>query len=103
MTVFLFKVDCKKEEFLQGLCITNAYDTMEYCFDKNEMKITFSKQNSSVSYAITVKESDNATYIRLNRVGWLLEKNYTPYYINEFMIKKFNAELLPYHEHRATV
>ena len=97
---YLFKVNYTKNEFLQKLNIPNVHDVLEFTFDNNTMTITFSKHNAKIPYTVTIKESENGCYIRLTKNGFIIDKGIIPYQINEFMIKKFDAELLPYEEYK---
>ena len=97
---YLFKVNYTKNEFLQKLNIPNVYDVLEFTFDNNTMTITFSEYNAKIPYLVTIKELENGCYIRLTKKVFFGDKSNIPYYINEFMIKKFDAELLPYEEYK---
>ena len=97
---YLFKVNYTKNEFLQKLNIPNAHDVLEFTFDNNTMTITFSKHNAKIPYTVTIKESENGCYIRLTKKDFISDRSNIPYQINEFMIKKFDAELLPYKEYK---
>ena len=97
---YLFKVNYTKNEFLQKLNIPNIYDVLEFTFDNNTMTITFSKYNAKIPYTVTIKESENGCYIRLTKKVFIGDRSNIPFQINEFMIKKFDAELLPYKEYK---
>ena len=100
---YLFKVNYTKNEFLQKLNIPNIYDVLEFTFDNNTMTITFSKYNAKIPYTVTIKESENGCYIRLTKKDFISDRSNIPYYINEFMTKEFDAELLPYEEYKNIV
>ena len=97
---YLFKVNYTKNEFLQKLNIPNVHDVLEFTFDNNTMTITFSKYNAKIPYTVTIKESENGCYIRLTKKDFISDRSNIPSQINEFMIKKFDAELLPYKEYK---
>ena len=99
----LFKINYHKQEFLNRIKIPNVADLMDYTFDNNTIVITFSKYNAKIPYTVTIKESENGCYIRLTKNSFISSKSNIPYYINEFMIKKFDAELLPYEEYKNIV
>ena len=99
----LFKTNYSKQEFLNRIEISNVTDLMDYTFDNNTMVITFSKHNAKIPYTVTIKESENGCYIRLTKNGFISDRSNIPHYINEFMIKKFDAELLPYEEYKNIV
>jgi hypothetical protein len=100
---YLFKINYSKQEFLRRIEISNVTDSMDYAFDNNTMVITFSKFNAKIPYTVTIKESENGCYIRLIKNGFISDRSNIPYYINEFMIKKFDAELLPYEQYKNIV
>ena len=97
---YLFKINYSKQEFLRRIEISNVTDSMDYAFDNNTMVITFSKHNAKIPYTVTIKESENGCYIRLTKKVFISDRGIIPYQINEFMIKKFDAELLPYEEYK---
>ena len=97
---YLFKTNYSKQEFLNLIVISNVTDLMDYTFDNNTMIITFSKYNAKIPYLVTIKELENGCYIRLTKKVFFGDRSNIPYYINEFMIKKFDAELLPYEEYK---
>ena len=97
---YLFKTNYSKQEFLNLIVISNVTDLMDYTFDNNTMIITFSKYNAKIPYLVTIKEIENGCYIRLTKKVFIGDRSNIPYYINEFMIKKFDAEILPYEEYK---
>lgn len=100
---YLFKINHSKQEFLSRIEISNVTDLMDYTFDNSTMIITFSKYNAKIPYTVTIKELDNGCYVRLTKNVFIGDRSNIPYYINEFMIKKFDAELLPYEEYKNIV
>ena len=100
---YLFKVNCAKDEFLQKINLSNADDVLEFTFDNNTMTITFSKYNANIPYTVFIKEFDGACYIKLKKNALISDRSNIPYQINEFMINKFNAELLPYEQYKNIV
>ena len=100
---YLFKTNYSKQEFLNLIVISNVTDLMDYTFDNNTMIITFSKHNAKIPYTVTIKELENGCYIRLTKNVSIGDRGNIPYCINEFMIKKFDVELLQYEEYRSIV
>lgn len=96
----LFKVTYTKSDFLQVLNTANVYDALEYDFNNNTMTITFSKYGANIPYAVFIKEFNDGCYIKLSKKVFIGNRSIIPYQINEFMTKKFNAELLPYEEYK---
>ena len=101
--IYLFKVNCTKDVFLQKISRANAHDLLEYTFDNDTMTIEFSRYGAKISYKIFVKETNNGCYITLNKDALVYDRSNIPYRINEFMIKKFDAELLPYEKYKDIV
>lgn len=111
-TVFLFRVYCSEKEFLSKLNLENDSDVLKYTFSEKMKKLTlehiisekmkkFTMSNTE-EYSVLIKEFDGGIYVRLSNNVFGQRTN-TRYYINEFMIKKFNAELLPYDEYNDIV
>ena len=100
---YLFKINYSKQEFLNRMGLSNVTDLMDYTFDYHAMMITFLQYNAKIPYTVAVKEFEDGCYIRLTRKGFFSSRSNIPYYINEFMIKKFDAELLPYDEYKNIV
>ncbi|MBQ6906365.1 MAG: hypothetical protein IJN75_05015 [Clostridia bacterium] len=98
-TVFLFRVYCSEKEFLSKLNLENDSDVLKYTFSEKMKKFTMS---NTEEYSVLIKEFDGGIYVRLSNNVFGQRTN-TRYYINEFMIKKFNAELLPYDEYNDIV
>lgn len=100
---YLFMIKHSKQDFLKQIEIPNITDTMEYTFDDSTMTITFSKYGTHVPYTVIVKELENGCYIQLTKNALVVDGCRISYYINEFMINKFDAELLPYDEYKNIV
>ena len=111
-TDFLFRVYCSEKEFLSKLNLENGSDVLKYTFSEKMKKLTlehiisekmkkFTMSNTE-EYSVLIKEFDGGIYVRLSNNVFEQRTN-TRYYINEFMIKKFNAELLPYDEYNDIV
>jgi hypothetical protein len=97
---YLFRVNCTKQDFLQQLSLQNADDVLKYTFDHSSMTITFHQYDTRIPCKVFIKEFDDGCYFRLNRYVFMGGRSSIPHYINEFMIKKFDAELLPYKEYK---
>ena len=100
---YLFKIHGTKQDFLQQMSLPNVDDVLKYTFDPSSMVITFHQYDTRIPCKIFVKECDNGCYVRLNRCVFMSGKSNIPYYINEFMMKKFDAQLLPYKEYKDIV
>ena len=100
---YLFKVNCARDDFLKTMNMTNIHDILEYSFETKAMTITFSKYGANIPYTVFIKEFDGGCYIKLSKNVLIQDRSNIPYQINEFMIKKFNAELLPYDEYKDIV
>ena len=100
---YLFKINYSKQEFLTRIKISNATDLMDYTFNDNTMIVTFFKCNAKLPYTVVIKELEDGCYIRLTKNVLIGDRSNIPYYINEFMINKFDVELLPYEEYKNIV
>lgn len=97
---YLFKVNHPKQEFIRLMSLPNGSDTLEYVFDEKTMVVTFLKYAANIPYTVFIKECDGGCYVKLTRNVLIGNRSNIPYQINEFMIKKFAAELLPYEEYK---
>ena len=95
---YLFRVCGSKDDFLRRIGTPNTYDTVANSFDSTTMTITFFHNNVYSPYLVSVKEFDENCYVRLSVTGQRFDsgRSNIPLLINEFMIKKFDAELLEY-------
>lgn len=93
---YVFKLTCSKETCLQQLGTSDSYDPSEPFFDSAAMTLTFIIDGSYTPYAVSVTEQGEGCYIKLSRTDSATNATAIPPQINEFMIHKFNAELLPY-------
>ena len=98
--IYLFKVNYPKQEFVSLLNIANTSDGLEYVFDNKTMVITFSKYGANIPYTVFIKECDGGCYVKLTKNVLIGDRSNIPYQINEFMRKKFGAELLPYEKYK---
>ena len=97
---YLFKVNFPKQELMKLMNLPNVSDALEYVFDNKTMVITFSKYGANIPYTVFIKECDSGCYVKLTKNVLIGDRSNIPYQINEFMIKKFDAELLPYKEYK---
>ena len=93
---YIYKVNFSSDEFLHRLNTKNAYDLLDFDFDEGAMTITFSEYTTKIPFALSVKQGENCCFVKLNKVTFLHGNSNIPFRINEFMVKKFDAELLPY-------
>ena len=97
---YLFKVNYQKQEFIRLMNLPNVSDALEYIFDDTKMVVTFSKHGANIPYTVFIKECNSGCYVKLIKNVLIGNRSNIPYQINEFMIKKFGAELLPYEEYK---
>ena len=100
---YLFKLNCSKQEFINQIILYNINDTMEYSFNSNTMTITFIQNSVHIPYFVSIKELEDGCYIKLTKERTIFDRSIIPYRINEFMIKKFCAEVLPYEKYKSIV
>lgn len=101
-TEHLFFVPCKKEAFLRQLYLPSENDVMECTFDESSMSVVLAKWADSATFDVFIRECEGGCYVRLRRQRRVLSKSAVQYFVNEFMIKKFDAKPLPYEQYRDT-
>ena len=91
MRKYVFSVALDKEEFYSQLKMSNVQDVLEYTLSNDDTVITFMLYNGKYPYKINVDTFNVSIILRVEQ----LSLNSKPaFYINEFFIKKFNAEPL---------
>ena len=98
--IYLFKVNYPEHELIRLMNLPNVTDALEYIFDEKTMVVTFSKHGANIPYTVFIKEYDGGCYVKLTKNILIGDRSNIPYQINEFMIKKFGAELLTYEEYK---
>ncbi len=99
----LFYVKCKKETLIRQLYLPSANDTLQYTFDESTMTLTLERWGASIAYTVFIRESDGGCYLRLHKQHLVTHKSDIPYFVNEFVIKKLDAEPLPYEQYKDIV
>ncbi len=98
MRNFVFKVDLSKDCFFRQLKTHNVNDVMQYRLNEDLSVITFMRNYTEMSYSIKLKSFENSIVLKIEQAT-LIGKSNMPYYVNEFWIKKFNAEPLEYEKY----
>lgn len=89
MRKFVFRIDLTKEDFYSQLKAHNINDLLEYCLNDDCSIITLIKYNARYEYKIKIDEFNEFIILRVEQIPVLSR---LPYLINEFFIKKFNAQ-----------
>lgn len=96
MRKFIYKVNLSKEQIIGILNTKNATDELvcKVCYE--ESSIEFSEYGSSKKYYYSIQEYRGFSILRLEQAAWIGTKSYIPYKLNPFMVKKLQAELIPF-------
>lgn len=96
MRKFIYKVNLSKEQIIGILNTKNATDELVCKFCYEESSIEFSEYGSSKKYYYSIQEYRGFSILRLEQAAWIGTKSYIPYKLNPFMVKKLQAELIPF-------
>ena len=98
MRKFVYKVCLSKEEIIERLKTRNTTDELACIFDANKPIITFSEYGSDRAYYFSVQEGEGYSVLRLGQVSSLAMQSHVPYKLNPYMIRKLQAQIVPFSE-----
>ena len=98
MRVFLYRVHMTEEEIINTLQVKNDVDELSCEFDFERSIVKISEYGSSRDYYYTIQTYDGYSVLKLTQVSPIGMQSHIPYKLNPFMVKKLNAELVPYKE-----
>lgn len=99
MNEFVFKVHLMTLEIMQKLGIRNAGDELDCVLDSEEMTIVLSHYGGKRKFAVEIREYDEFSILKLRGSKFTMGANYLEYKINPFIVKKLDAELVPYSQY----
>lgn len=99
MGKFVYKVNLSREDITSLLGRKNSADELSCSFDFARSVVKFSEYGSGREYRLSVQEYDGFSILRLEQVTKIGMQSYVPYKLNPFMIKKLQAELLPFSQY----
>ena len=97
MHKYVFRIPLKKEDFYAHLKTPNVCDALEYYLSEDYTVITFKMYNYNFSYEMNVAEFNDSIVLRVKQLS---VNNRPALHINEFFIKKFDAEPLNFEQYK---
>lgn len=98
MRVFLYRVHMTEEEIINTLQVKNDVDELSCEFDFDNAIVKISEYGSSREYYYSIQAGNGFSILKLTQVSSIGIRSNLPYKLNPFMVKKLNAELVPYKE-----
>lgn len=96
MRKFVFKVHLTRDEIISALAMRNVNDELLCYFNTDQSCIQFSEYNSNREYFYTIQSVDGYSILYFSQIALIGSKSSIPYKINPFIIKKLDAELVPF-------
>ena len=60
----------------------------------------FSEYESSRKYSFEIQECEGFSILRLSQISLIEMQSHIPYKLNPFLIKKLNAQIVPFAEYK---
>ncbi len=98
---FVYKVFLSSDEIISILMTKNEIDELSCEIDRGESKIKFSEYGSSRSYYYQIQECKGFSILRLEQAARIVSSSHVPYKLNPFMVKKLQAEIIPFSQYGA--
>lgn len=115
MRKFVYKVYMYREEIISSLKIMNVKDDLSCTFDLEKNTVLFSDLTAVYSrkeYFYEIQECDGFSILKLSQVSrakihsnrprrffYSRGQNNIPYMLNPFMVRKINAEIIPFSQY----
>lgn len=96
MRKFVYKVPFSGEEIINLLKTRNVNDELSYIFDFDKSIIEFSEYDAARKYYFYIQDCNGFSILRLEQVELIGMQSYIPYKLNAFMVKKLQAEIIPF-------
>lgn len=96
---FVYKVALTQEQILRTLRIRREIDDLACTVDVPQSTIIFSSYGDSKEYFFVIQEHETYSIIKLKAVYAFGMSSRVPSLLNPFMVKKLNAELVPYSQY----
>ena len=96
MRKFVYKVPFSGEEIINLLKTRNVKDELSYTFDFDKSTIEFSEDGATREYYFRIQACNGFSILRLEQVELIGMQSYIPYKHNAFMVKKLQAEIIPF-------
>lgn len=99
MCKFVYKIFAAKADIINQLQHETDADDLSCSFDFEKSIITLKDYNSSGDYFFQIQECNGFSILRLKQVSLISIKGYIPYKLNPFLVKKLNAEIIPFSQY----
>lgn len=96
MRKFVYKVPFSGEEIINLLKTRNVNDELSYTFDFDKSIIEFSEYDTVRKYYFHIEDCNGFSILRLEQVELIGMQSHIPYKLNPFMVKKIQAEIIPF-------
>lgn len=96
MRKFVYKVYMSEEKIISTLKEKSTMDELSCDFDFDRSVIKISEYGSSREYSFEIIVFDGYSLLKLNQTSLIGMQSHIPYKLNPFIVKKLNAELVPY-------
>lgn len=96
MRKFVYGINLSRDDIIHSLSLKNVFDELYCTFDFDESMIRFSEENSHRDYYFQIQECNGFSILRLKQVALIGESSLVPYKLNQFMVSKLQAEIIPY-------
>ena len=100
MRKFVYKINLSGQQVIDLLSTKSDADELSCTFDFDKETIRFSEYGSHRDYHFNIQEYNNFSVLRLEQVGLVGMQSYVPYKLNSFLIKKLNAQIIPFAEYK---
>lgn len=96
MRKFVYKVPFSGAEIINLLKTRNVNEELSYTFDFDKSIIEFSEYDAVRKYYFRIQACNGFSILRLEQIELVGMQSYIPYKLNAFMVKKLQAEIIPF-------
>lgn len=96
MREFIFKIDKSEEEIISILSAENKSDFFSCTLNQNEKTMTFYEFAGKNEYRYDIQDFGDNCILRLKQTSCFSDIRDVLYKLNPFIVKKLNAEIIPY-------
>lgn len=100
MRKFVYKVYLSRQEVITLLKSKNEIDELTCTFNDDETIIKISEYGSNRKYYFQVQELNGFSLLKLEQVSVIGMQSWVPFKLNPFLVKKLNAEIVPFSQHK---
>ena len=100
MRKFVYKVYLSRQEVITLLKSKNEIDELTCPFNDDETIIKISEYGSNRKYYFQVQELNGFSLLKLEQVSVIGMQSWVPFKLNPFLVKKLNAEIVPFSQHK---